>query len=389
MKILHKNLYNITWASLLAGFGGRLVDVFIPLILIKSGLTIWQVCAFYAGYSVFKLLSNYPATTFIQKHGAKIGLILGYIFMALYLILLTGYVSYQSAWVLYLVPISMALMNSFLWNSMHLHISTAMDSKRKSRDLAMMSSLKRLFFIFAPLFGGIIASLGGQFALVGVASFIVILSVIPISMIRTKLYVKSYFKEKVKYSLKYAPKRDLAANFSFNIHSAVGDMFWPIYLAVALPNFESIGIITTVAAATAFVALFVAGKRGDEGGNKQVLMESTSLSSIGHLARFFAITPISIGLVSSFYEVALQYQSIPWTSLYYSHTKQRGIHYIMSMEIVGDIAYLTLWSVLGVIAYFSTDLLFTTAFIVAAFIAWGCLLMTGEHSLAQRPKASF
>lgn len=376
-KLLHSDLRSITIALILANLGGHMVDVFVPLLLLNKGLALWHVCLFYVAYALAKILVNYPSILLINHKGARIGLVVGYAAASTQLVLLTGFVAGYE-WMIYTIPPLMALTNSFLWNSMHLHISRVMDASRKSRDLAMMDSLRRVTDIFAPLIGGLVVAIAGEAWLVGIAAGIIALAILPIRHI-DRLGGGHQRAPKVTYDLRHAPRRDLIANFAFNAHAGVGLFVWPIYLAVFLPNFRSIGIITTLSSAVAFVVLFAAGKRGDEGKNHLVLMESTALSSVAHLSRIFATTPLTITLVSAFYRTVLSYQAIPWTSLYYAHTRQRGINYIMSMEIAGDLAYVAMWSVLGVTAYLTkNDTFFTVAFGAAAILAWLCLLMSHE-----------
>ncbi len=74
-QLLHRDLVNITIANTLRHFGGALVEVFVPLLLIQHGLSITDVCLFYLLYAVTKLIINYPAMRFINRLGASGGLI--------------------------------------------------------------------------------------------------------------------------------------------------------------------------------------------------------------------------------------------------------------------------------------------------------------------------
>lgn len=96
--------------------------------------------------------------------------------------------------------------------------------------------------------------------------------------------------------------------------------------------------------------------------------------------RIFAITPLSIGLVSIIYKSSLAYLGNAWTSTYYAHAKKYGLQYIMSMEIACDFAYLVLWSCLLVVLLLAdVNTFFIVAFLIAAMAAWGCLLIAKQH----------
>ena len=378
-KILHSDLVGITISSLIAGLGSGLVGIFLPLLLLNKGLELWQVCGFYVLYALSKLCINYPVTILINRYGARIGLVSGYGSMAGFMVLLTVYMFSGQSWSLLLMAPLMALQNSFLWNSQHLHISRVMNESRKSRDIAMMANLGRIVGIFSPAIGGLVALTLGPAWLAGIAAAIILLAIIPVWHLDT-LAGGHRVSENLSYNLKYAPVRDLVANFAFNSHTAVGVMVWPIYLAIFVPNFGKIGIIASVSTAIGVIVLHFVAKRGDKGKSYQVLIEGTAGSSAVHIGRILASSnPFTITVISALYDIALSYQQNPWTSLYYTHARKGGINYIMSMEIIGDLAYVFLFGTLGLIVYFyDGSLFFTFAFGFAATVAWLCLFMRRE-----------
>src|SRR3990167_5921946 len=94
-RILHGDLVGITISKLITTFGSELVVVFIPLLLLNTGLKLWQVCLFYVGYAISKLVVNYPSALIINRYGARLGLICGTTATALFMLLLTFYVAWQ------------------------------------------------------------------------------------------------------------------------------------------------------------------------------------------------------------------------------------------------------------------------------------------------------
>lgn len=94
-RIIHGDLVGITVSKLITTFGSELVVVFIPLLLLNSGIKLWQVCVFYVGYAISKLVVNYPSAVLINRYGARLGLIFGTSATALFMLLLTLYVAWQ------------------------------------------------------------------------------------------------------------------------------------------------------------------------------------------------------------------------------------------------------------------------------------------------------
>lgn len=254
-----------------------------------------------------------------------------------------------------------------------------MDASRKSRDLALIANLSRIVGIAAPIIGGTLAVTLGTGWQTAIAAGVTILAIVPIWGIH-RLGEHRVVKG-LRYSTRYAPKRDLIANAGYNANTLVGVMVWPIYLAVFIPSFSQIGYIDAISTAVAVVVLQVIAKRGDSGKTYRVLGEGTAFSSLVHIGRIFASSnPITITVISSLYDIALSYQQNPWVSIYYAHAKKRGIAYILSMEIAGDVTYVLLWGLFGATAYLTqTNIFFFIAFNIAAITAWLTMFITKDN----------
>jgi MFS family permease len=383
-KLLHRDLVGIASSITLSQFGTGLIAVFLPFLLLQKGLALWQICAIYAAYSVTKLVLNYLAMLTVARRGVRLGLTIGYCANAAYLIALTLFLGGWGEGFIYALPLLLGANHAFVWGAQHLHISHTMDETRTGRDLAVITALWRLAGIIAPLLGGAVAIWLGQAWLAAVAAAVVMLAIIPV---RRAAALQETEQRIVRYSLRGARPGDLVANFSLCFQGSVGSIVWPIYLAVVIPNVQSIAAVATGSAALAFVLLFVAGKRGDRGHNHRMLIESSVLASTAHVGRLLAVTPFGMTLVSALYQVGQGYQEVPWSSLYYKHARARGINYIMSMEIACDLAFVSLWSLLGLIAYVTADnTLFTVAFVIAALLTWGCLGMQTDKQHPDSPQ---
>ena len=181
----------------------------------------------------------------------------------------------------------------------------------------------------------------------------------------------------IRYSLSYAPKRDLIANFAFNTHTAIGGLVWPIYLALALSTINAIGIVTTLGALLAAVALLFIGSRNDRIGTHNVLAEGSRLTFFSHMLRLVPATIATVTFINVVWSLALRYQLNPWTSTYYSHTREKGMNYILSMEIACDIAYVvTFVATFALIYLLGQQVGFMLLFVSAAFMSLLCNLIT-------------
>ncbi len=378
---LQRELLNITISFSLYGFASSLVGVFIPLIILQTGAPLAVVAGFYAAYAIIKLVINYPAVMVIRRFGVHVGLACGFLAGALQILATLLYSHSHSLIYLALGAVALALSNAFLWSSQHIYISKMMNRTSKSSSMATMEIMRQVISVAAPLFGGVIATAFGVNWILVVALIIAVTALFPLRGLAAlhRVATANEVTPRVKYNLKGAPFRDVVANFSFGIDTSVGVFLWPIYLAVAISTYRGIGTISAISAGAAIVTVWIAGHRGDKGHDRQVLRQGIFGSSAINVLRLFAVTPLNITLLSAGYRATLAYFQNAWTSTYYMHAGERGINYVMSMEIAGDVSGVFLWGLVFVLSLTVTSgVLFNVCFVLAAVVAWGCLLITKQ-----------
>jgi hypothetical protein len=347
--------------------------------MLEKGATIRLVALYFVTYALIKICINFGAMRYIQKFGASRGLILGFIAGAVQLGFIAAYSANQQAVFLLLSAAALAVTNAFSWNAQHLYLSRALNAASKSGNLATIEIVGKIFNILGPILGALIGIKLGSSWVLGVAMIIIVTTIWPLRNMRRFELSHPMEVHRLRYRLNGAPNKDLVANFSFNIETAVGSMLWPVYLAVAVGGFRSIGFITAFGTLASLVAVRVAGHRGDKGKNRSVLNQGASVSALSHIIRLFASTPLTIGLVGGLYQASLGYMKNAWTSLYYHHTAKGGINYIVSMEIACDLAYVFLWSLFLGLTFIGTDFAFNALFILAAVAAFGTRIVSSDR----------
>jgi MFS family permease len=370
----------IALALLLNGFAHNLISVFVPFIIISSHGTLLDVARFYLVYAAVKLCINYPAMCVIQRYSASLGLYFGFISGAIKLVGLSWYTSSGNNTYLTASAVALALANGFGWNAQHLYLSRTLNSLTRSRNLASIDILGNILGVIGPLIAATIATLFGAQILLWTAISIIICTLFPLRMMYAYERAHPLAHERLTYSLANAPWRDTLANFCFNVETAIGQMVWPVYLAIAIGGYNTIGLITAVGFLASLIVVHYAGKRGDSGKTRATLLHGCIASSCAHLTRPLAVTPLTIGAVAAFYHCSLRYMGNAWSSLYYSHSRNRGISYIVSMEIACDVAYLVVWLPFFLVAESPSHTnAFDLLFIVAGVAAYGPLLISKEN----------
>jgi MFS family permease len=374
---LQKSLLKVTIALNIYGFASGLIGVFIPLIILKSGGYLWEVPAFYLIYAVIKLIINYPAALFIRKSGPHFGIGIAFIAGTLQMLSILGYATTKQPIFLIAGAVFLSLTNAFLWNSQHLFISKAMQDDGKSSSIATISIIGQLANVVAPLVGGLIGEYFGSGYLLALSLLLCLVALVPLRNMKIDSDIN--IEQKIVYNFSGAPFRDILANYFFNIETAVGVMVWPIYLAIFVANYKSVGAITAIAAFATILTTWFAGHRGDKGQDRAVLREGVAISSVIDVIRIFVTSQFWITIISSGYKASLAYFQNAWTSVYYHHAKKNGLQYIVSMEIANDLAYVMLWGILLIVLLkYSTHVFFMIAFLIAAVSAWGCLLINKQ-----------
>lgn len=374
--ILHRDLINITAANTLMHFGGALIEVFVPLLLITHGLSLLGVSVFYLVYAAVKLAVNYQAMRLTNRFGARLSLIFARMVYILYLLCLVAIVNGHPLWIAWIMAAALAFTNAFQWNAQHAHISRVINMERKGKDIARIDSIDMIAASVAPAVSAVLALLLNQDWPLYVAVASIVVSIYWLRGIDSE--AGGHVAEStLRYNLSHAPKRDLLANFAFNFHTAIGGLVWPMYLAFVLGTVGSIGLVTTIGALGTAIFLLFVGNRNDNVGTSKVLAEGSIATFVAHLMRLLPGTAVVIGAVNIIWMIALRYQLNPWTSTYYAHTREKGFNYILSMEIACDVAYVALFiTVFILLSLLGYQAGFYVLFVLAALMSLVCTKIT-------------
>ncbi|MFG2472596.1 MFS transporter [Streptomyces canus] len=357
----------------------NLISVFVPLLLMKNGAGFRGVCLFYVVYSLVKLAADYPCARLVVRAGARNSLLAGFVLSSLYVLLLNDRVAGASQWLSYLAAGLLACSNALVWTAQHMHISQALNLRRRGTDIVRMDFLARAGNLLAPVLGSAVVWLAGESTLLVTAAALCALSIVPMwSADRDRPPATAADIPRVRLSS--APPGDLAANMAFVAHSTVNLTVWPLYLAVVLGGFTEIGVLTTGAGLVSFLVVLVAGRRTDGGRSRRVLWEGSVLSSALHLLRPLATGPVSTALVTACSRTAGSYQRIAWTGIYYGHAQHKGKEYVSALELSGDVGGVLTWlTVLAVwAASASARSALSAVFILGALSAVGVMLVRRE-----------
>lgn len=339
-----------------------------------------MVAGFYLLFVLCKFLVDFPAIVLVQRKGAHFGLAVSFVFYMLQLAGVLGFTRTHQFIFLIIGGISFALIDCFGGNARHMYVSAIMDDHNKSSSMATMEILGQVADLSGPLIGAIIGSLFGGDWLLVVALACLIFTIKPLSAIRELPVLDQ--KTKLRFTFRAAPLRDSVADACFGSEETVSRTLWPMYLAVTLSAFSQVGAVAVISAIGTIFAVWLAGRRGDQGKYRTVLAEGVSGMSVVNVLRLMATTFRPIAALGVAYQIAQGYALNGLNTTYYSHAKDKGLQYIVSIELASDMGYLITWSILyaALSISHSSDVLFRLGFIIAAVAVWGTLLYTPYKS---------
>ncbi len=335
-----------------------------------------MIAGFYLLFAFVKLIGDVPAIIFIQRRGIHVGLAVSFVFYALYLANILGYAQTQNTLFLVMGAIVLGLIDSFGSNARHMYVPAIMKDDTKSSSMATMEIFGQIADFSGPLVGALVGTLFGADWLLGFALFCLVFTIKPLTQIRKIPAIDQSVK--LHFSLKNAPTRDVIANACFCSEETISRNLWPVYLAVALGGFSEIGVVTAFSVFGTIVAIWLAGHRGDRGQSRTVLAQGVTGMSTINWGRLVATTFNPIALLGIGYNAAQGYALNGLNTTYYSHAKDKGLPYIVSIEIASDLGYLATWAVLCTVLFLSdsNSVFFASGFIMAATVVWGALLYT-------------
>jgi hypothetical protein len=357
-------------------FSSGLTGVFIPLLILRSGGSLFMIAAFYLLFAIIKLVADFPAIVMIQRRGVHFGLGASFVCYAIELASILGYTRTHGLIFLIIGSVSLGLIDSFGDNARHIYVSAATEKSGKSSSIAIIEIFGQIADFTGPIGGALIGTLFGADWLLASGLLCLAFTIRPLASIG-KLSILDQ-STKLHFTLRNAPWRDVVADACFGSEETVSRILWPIFLAVILGTFSQIGVVTAISTLGTVVAIWVAGRRGDRGQNRSVLLQGVAGMSIVNWLRLAATSFWPITLLGLGYRTTQGYGLNALNATYYSHAQDRGLPYIISIEIASDIGYLVTWSILFAILAISksSSVLFASGFIIAAITIWGALLYT-------------
>ncbi len=289
------------FASLLHDLGFQMLSLFVLFYLYQLGWSLLAAAAYILVFVLLRPLFQYLSSLLIIKFGVQRTILLGNIFRILFAITIFNlgapsffnYVLFGSVILLDVASYQM------YYSSWDFYFSGMQRKEQSGQQLSLTWLIMALTGFLAPLISGLLAQVWGFKTSVVFASIFLVLSVVPLILIKHKepliarvrmkkcLNFKSYLK-----IFQQIPKKGLLSFTASNLIFSVFLPLWMLYLAVEVLSgkvYGGLGILMAISALATIAVSLLVGKFIDAGRNKPVLRSSALVEFLLSGMRFFVV----------------------------------------------------------------------------------------------------
>ncbi|PIR95981.1 MAG: hypothetical protein COT92_03435 [Candidatus Doudnabacteria bacterium CG10_big_fil_rev_8_21_14_0_10_42_18] len=351
--------------SAISYFARSMMILFEPIFLYSVlGLSLvevmWYFAAIYAIYVVMIPLGGKLASLFGYRHVMAMSVP----FMVAYWFMVAG--ADGNFWLLMISPFFMAAQKTLLWPAFNAVMARYSDKKEMGSEFGAVYAIIDLMLILGPVAGGFLAKQYGLQITFIVSALVFLASAAPLLMTKEIFTPKVYrFRDTWEYYKTY-PKKFLGY-MGFGEQAAIFAA-WPIFIYIIVKDYQSVGLLATVASLIAAVLALVIGKGSDKYTRKILLKIGSFFTALVWGARFMASSFFGVLLIDGLSKAARETAIIPGVTLAYIRAESSHIlPYVIFFEQSAAIG--TLLTLLLSILLFSLTGSFVVIFILAGLVS--------------------
>ena len=303
-------------------FAGRLLEIFVPIYLLKLNYSPKEVFVYYLIYSVSIFFVFFISANLSHRYGLKSSLFLSLPFLLLYIWMLYSLETFKFP--LALIALIYGARMAFFWFPLHILLVENSKQEEIGRNLAKFHGYSRIVGIAAPFAGAFIVSTGGFNLLFIIGALVYLLSrflIFWIPEIRISLDLK--LREAINLVRTY-PKY-ITAEIVENTREEIEYIVWPIFVFLIFQNIFSVGIVGSLTAIGSFLFIQLVGRYTDKSDKRNLLKVGAVVAIFISLARFFfkgEILFYVLSILAGFFGVLL---TIPMSAIGYGIAKKEKV----------------------------------------------------------------
>ncbi len=363
-----KEMGRIYWCHSVGTLGLSLAAIFVPIFLLKNGLSFAQILIFLLLQQVFAGLLQYPASRILGYISPHYMLAIGNVCSAIFFGLLNTLNSRH--WSLALVAFVWALDRSVYWTAFHYIFGTARKHEQGGRQVAGINALVMIATTIAPALGGIVASLFG-ISYTYVAA-ILLLGVALLPVLSSASVVPTVKLQMSRHNI-WDMRRDAIANMFEGMVISSEVSIWPLLIFTVVSSYSGVGILSSVIVFSSVILTLYVGRKEETRGEKHYIKEGLATYSFTSLGRAIAQTSSQIFGLNLLGGIGRSLYVTPFMNRYYKNSDgDFRLGYITVMETsfaIGAAIYIA--ALLGLAAVLPMNVVLSSGLVIAALSVLG------------------
>lgn len=291
----------------LSTFARNLIELFIPIVLYKSGFNLTEVIFYFLLTNIFSFALCYPGILFANKFGNKALSIIGIIAFLL-LQLMLGNVT-NSIYYLLIVSFLFALYRRGYWIPRRYYNLKIIHKDNISTTYSIVTIVNQLGLVISSYVGALFLDFLNINYLTILAIVLFLVSLIPLCFMNFE-HKETGSKIEIFNTMKAIPKRDLFLFGTYEIWYVVKFLF-PIYLFMYVKDtYQTVGLLSLVTNLATIFFAYIYGKKINKDKNylrlSIIFMTVVYLLKLNVFGVLLAIVSFLEGIFSKMYEISVQ-----------------------------------------------------------------------------------
>ena len=306
---MNKNQRKFGIYVFLSTLSRSLIEVYIPVILYKSGYDLKEIVLYYLMINIASVIMTYPFIYLSKKIDNKVLLVIGIISF----LLIQIYLNFIVHSFLYLMGIAVlyAVYRRGYWISRRYYNLVVIKKEKISTTYSIISIINQIGALVSTYVGALLLDFVNTNILTIIAMSLFIISSIPIFTLKVnKDKEKDNEKLELIKTIKKMPKTNI---YHFGAYELVGTIKFllPLFLYIHINNtYQTIGIVTAFSEAALLLFAYLFGKKLDKTKNSYlglsiILFAIITILRINSFGVILLVISFAEGLIRKMYELSI------------------------------------------------------------------------------------
>jgi hypothetical protein len=314
--------------------GMNLVSLFIPLYVLKLTGSLVSVFLFYSLYHLFVVVFDYPVAVLVRWAGVDWVGFLGSLTRAFFVFLLIEAEAVSG--LLWWAAAVWGLTVTLTWLPFHYSFTIAeREDGKYGKEVSRWHIVGRITSLIGPVAGGLMVATLGFRSLFSTGLLLMVVSGLPLFFDTVKdRGMRLSLKKIVAHLTRKRKSRFWLSFVGSQLEAEVLGLAWPLFIFLVVRNYQTLGLIKSMATLAAIVLVWAVGRAVDRRG-KSILRLGTLINSFNVLLRAFLVNPFALFLVDSAYTLTSGLVATPFSSVFYEEAvKMRKLEFMVEREFI-------------------------------------------------------